>query len=174
MHMKLWLVCCPDTSINNLNDDMGYCSQPWSCLLNIPEHLSRVEQVPFHFTPQLPHWATDSDIFSVINTCDQHFWSGVLTGCLQIYVVKHGPVNIYGAEESKERCNNPPWAVRRNPPFWCTTALREQTPKLCLLLSQKQHPPQCRQKINTDTQKSTCLLIKLCSAKLQNLNERLD
>lgn len=37
---------------------------------------------------------------------------------------EHGPVNIYGAaDESKECCNNPPWAVRCNQPFWCTTAL---------------------------------------------------
>lgn len=70
-------------------------------------------------------------------------WCGV--DCLEIYVFQHGPVNIYGARESNEGCNNTPWAARCDRPFWCTTALQKQTHKLNLSLSHKQIVPQSSQ-----------------------------
>lgn len=74
------LLRCPETSINNLNDNIGYCGRLRSGLLNIIQHPSWAEKVPLLFLPPLPHSAKDSArciMFSVINTCN-HFWSGVV------------------------------------------------------------------------------------------------
>lgn len=164
--MSKWsfvLLHCQDTYINNLTDNMRSCSGLRSRLLNITSASKSCRKSPAGFNSTATTLNGLGLVYNVqrykhMQSKCNHFWSGVVTGCLQIYVFKHGPVNIYGAEESKERCNDPPRAARCNQPSCCTTALQKQTHKLSLSLSHKQILPQSSQGKKTQMQKSVCLL----------------
>lgn len=92
MQMNFALLCCPDTSINNLNDNMGYCRR-----LSPKPHWAEI--MLLCFMPQLPHTTTDSAwciMFIVINTCNQNAiilkWCGDSLPadlCIQTWASKH-------------------------------------------------------------------------------------